>query len=274
MMLTSSVCFVANVLLIRALGTFETASIWLVTFVRFVVGVLVIVVVYSREWQPRRLYQNRKLVGRGILGGLTAYGFYLTIVHLGAGRASFINNMYVIFGALCAAWILGERLRAGLVVGSVTALIGLGLLTDPFSASSGPTIYDGVAVLTALAAGYVVVTIRQLHATEHTSTIFAAQCIYGLAICVIPAAYYSGAVSPIGWIVMIIAAIFAATGQITMTHAFRDLPVAEGSLLQMLVPLGVAAGGVVFFSERFAAHELTGAALILGGTTYTAIRRA
>ena len=58
-----------------------------------------------------------------------------------------------------------------------------------------------------------------------------------------------------------------------MTRGFRELPVAEGSLLQMLVPLGIALGGAAFFGERFTPHELIGAALILGGTAFTAVRR-
>ena len=70
------------------------------------------------------------------------------------------------------------------------------------------------------------------------------------------------------------AGITAGLGQLTMTRAFRDLPVAEGSLIQMLVPLGIAAGGMLFFGERFALHEAIGAALILAGTAFTAVRSA
>ena len=58
-----------------------------------------------------------------------------------------------------------------------------------------------------------------------------------------------------------------------MTRAYRDLTVARGSLLQMLVPLGIAGGGALFFDERFQTHELVGAALILGGTLVTMTRR-
>ena len=72
---------------------------------------------------------------------------------------------------------------------------------------------------------------------------------------------------------MLLSGGFAAAGQIAMTRAFRDLPVAEGSLLQMLVPLGIAIGGVAFFHEPFATHEWIGAALILVGTAVTAWRR-
>jgi drug/metabolite transporter (DMT)-like permease len=59
-----------------------------------------------------------------------------------------------------------------------------------------------------------------------------------------------------------------------MTLAFRHLPAGEGSLWQMLVPVGVAIGGWLFFHERFSAPELVGAALILTGTAWSARRPA
>jgi len=272
LMIASTAFFTTNVLLVRALSQMEAVNVWLVSCVRFLAGIGVILAVYSRECQFRRLFLNPKLASRGIVGGAGVYAFYLTVVHLGAGRATFINNTYVIFGALMAVWMLGERFRATLAIGSVGALAGLALLTNAFAANSHRSIYDLVAILGALGSAYVVVTIRQLHATEHTSTIFAAQCVYGLLLCSAPAALRWQTVSPLAWTIMISAGVFASLGQLTMTRAFRELPVAEGSLLQMLVPVGIAAGGVIFFAERFVAHELVGAALILGGTAFTIVR--
>lgn len=272
-MLASTGCFTANVLLVRALGEVESVDVWLVSCVRFVAGMGVILAVYRDGFEFERLFTQSKLAARGIVGGLGVYAFYLTVVKLGAGRATFINNTYVIFGALMAVWMLGERFRTPLAIGSTAALAGLALLTNAFAAGSRASLYDLLAVITALASAYVVVTIRQLHATEHTSTIFAAQCVYGLLLCTIPAAVQFRAVSTLAWTMMTLAGVFASVGQITMTRAFRDLPVAEGSLLQMLVPLGIAMGGVIFFAERFAMHEIIGAVLILGGSAFTAVRR-
>jgi drug/metabolite transporter (DMT)-like permease len=69
----------------------------------------------------------------------------------------------------------------------------------------------------------------------------------------------------------VVGALCAGSGQICMTRAFRDLPVGEGSLLQMLVPLGIAIGGAVFFHEHFLASDLIGAALILAGSALPAL---
>lgn len=273
LMLLSTVCFTANVLLVRTLSELGFSNVWLVSCARFVVGLAVIVILYRRDWQPAHLVRNTRLIERGLLGGFGVYVTYLAVVKAGAGRATFINNTYVVWGALLAAWLLREKLRPAVLAGGGLALSGLALLTNIFSATNHPSIYDGVAVLSALLSAWVVVTIRQLHATEHSSTIFAAQCLYGLAVCIVPAVLHPAPLSALAAGLLLLGGVTAAVGQLAMTRAFRDLPVAEGSLLQMLVPLGVAVGSVAFFHEHFALHELAGAALILAGTTFTALRR-
>lgn len=273
LMLLSAASFTANVLLIRALGTMGTTNLWLVTSSRFVMGLIMVSTLYRREFQPSHLYRNLRLVERGVVGAVGVYLTYLTVVKLGAGRAIFIGNTYVIWGALMAAWLLREKLRTSVLIGSVAGLVGLGLLTNVFASATQPGIYDLLAIVTALVSAYVVVIIRQLHHNEHTSTIFAAQCAYGLLLCLIPAMVTYQPLSGSSWIIIILASFTAGSGQLTMTRAFRDLPVAEGSLIQMLVPVGVAAGGMFFFKEHFSLAEVLGAALVLGGTAFTALRR-
>lgn len=111
LMLLSAASFTANVLLVRALGAMGAANLWLVSCARFVVGLGLISAFYWREFQPVHLWHNRKLIERGVVGGGGVYLSYLTVVKLGAGRATFIGNTYVIWGALLAAWMLREKLR-------------------------------------------------------------------------------------------------------------------------------------------------------------------
>jgi len=273
LMVFSALAFTANVLLIRALGELQSINVWLVSTVRFVVGLAVVVAFYWRDFEPTHLFRNPKLAVRGLLGSAGVYGYYLTVVHLGAGRATFINNTYVVWGALLAVWLLGERFRWPLAVGGLAALAGLALLTHAFDRGAAVDAYDLLAILVAFGSAHIVITIRQLHATEHTSTIFAAQCVYGLLLCTPPAVLQAAPATPAAWAFMAAAGLCAALGQIAMTRSFRDLTVAEGSLLRMLVPLGIAVGGAVFFAERFSPVELAGAALIFAGSALPAVRR-
>jgi drug/metabolite transporter (DMT)-like permease len=273
-MLFSTACFTANVLLIRAVGTVQSVDVWLISCARFVVGIAVLATVYRREVQFRRVFTKWRLASRGIVGGLGIAVYYLTVVHLGAGRATFINNTYIIFGALLAVWVLREAFRPSLAIGGAAAVAGLALLTNAFTGGPRASAYDLIAVGSAFMSAYVVVTIRLLHAEgEHTATIFAAQCVFGLILCAVPAGVHFEAIPLVGWVLMIVAGVCAAAGQLAMTAGFRDLPVGEGALLQILVPLGIAAGGCVFFGERFALHEMLGAALIIAGTVFTVMRR-
>lgn len=273
LMLVSVVCFTTNVLLVRELADLHAANIWLVSCARFVVGLAMILTLYRSQFEPAHLWRNRKLINRGLVGGLGVYITYLSVVKIGAGRATFIGSTYVIWAPILAAWMLRERLRSAVAIGGVVALAGLALLTNVFSSASHPGLYDLLAVGSALMSAYIVVTIRQLHATEHTSTIFAAQCVYGLALCSVPAVVTYAPLTPAAWAVILLASLAAGAGQLTMTRAFRDLPVAEGSLLQMLVPIGIAFGGFAFFGESFSKREIAGAVLILGGTLFTSARR-
>jgi drug/metabolite transporter (DMT)-like permease len=255
----------------------QAVDVWLLACVRFIVGLGLIMAVFRvgpDAFQPQNVYRHRRLILRGIVGSLGVYTYYLTVVRLGAGRATFINNTYVIIGALLAVVMLGERFRPVLAVGGLSGLAGLALLTNVLGTGTGVGIYDWIAIISAVASAYVVVTIRQLHAEgEHTSTIFAAQCAYGLLICTGPAVASWAPHSPLAWALMLVGALCAGGGQILMTRAFRELPVGEGSLMQMLVPLGIAIGGVVFFREHFAPHELLGAGLILAGSALPALRQ-
>jgi drug/metabolite transporter (DMT)-like permease len=275
LMLVSTVCFVANALVIRALGAHFAVDSWLLSSVRFVVGLILIVTLFppGRVFQFNNLYRNPRLIVRGILGGIGVYLYYVTIVHLGAGRATFISNTYVAMGALLAVVTLREPLTPALIAGSIVSLVGLALLTNVIAAHPSVGFYDMLAILGALASAVVIVTIRQLHLTEHTATIFGAQCFYGLLFCLAPAVVRFAMPPAVAWTLLLASALCAGAGQLTMTRAYRELTVARGSLLQMLVPLGIAAGGAVFFGERFQPRELVGVALILGGTLVTMLRR-
>jgi len=234
---------------------------------------VIVLTLYRREFQPSHLVTNRKLIERGLLGGLCTLGFYYTVTTLGAGRATFINNTYVIWAGLFAVFALREHLRPSLLISAVVTLLGLAFLTNPLASGNHTGFNDFIAFLNALGSAWIVVTIRQLHAREHSSTIFAAQCVFGLLLCVVPAIATVSALPPAAWLILTIASTCAAAGKLLMTHAFRDLSVTEGSLLQMLVPLGIALGGVIFFSEHFTALELLGGALILAGTAVSSYQR-
>lgn len=266
LMLIAAVCFVANVLLIRALGQ-AAGDVWTITALRFAAGLALCLGFQRRALDAHALFTKPRLILRGLIGGASTYALYLAIVHIGAGRAVFLSNTYVIGSAVLAVWMLREPFRPALAAGAAAALLGLGLLTGAVFGHLGVGVYEIVAVTSALAAAWVVVAIRQLHQEGvGTVTIFSSQCVYGLLLCT-PFLIAQGTMpGPTASLGLIVAGLCAAAGQLAMTKAYRDLSVAEGALIQTLVPLGIAAGGVLLFGEALGWIELSGGLLIVAGS--------
>lgn len=274
-MLISSAFFIANVLLVRAIGTHYAVSPWLVASVRFVIGlgIVFLPLMPGGRVDLRALVGNPLVVTRGVVGGAAVAIYYFTIPQLGAGRATFVNNTYILWGALLAALFLREPLQPRMAVALLVGLAGVGLLTGVSAGGWAFSGADGLAILAAVGSAVVVVVIRQLRERETIATIFGSQCAWGLAFTAIPSAQGWHTPSAAAVALLIAAGLLAGGGQLCMTAGYRWLPVAEGSLLQMLVPVGIAVGGVVLFGERYAPAEFVGALLIVASCVVGAITR-
>jgi drug/metabolite transporter (DMT)-like permease len=265
-MLLAAAFFVANVLIIRAFGCGGT-DVWTIAALRFASGLVLCLALHRRELDAEALFTKPRLILRGLVGGIATYGFYLTVVHLGAGRATFLSNTYVVFSSLLAVWVLAEPFRRPLALGAAAALIGLGLLTGALQGLLRVGPYDGVALVCALASAWIVVAIRQLHQEGvSTATIFASQCVYGLLLSTPFVLRTDSWPEPLACAGLVVGGICAGAGQLAMTRAYRHLAVAEGALIQTLVPLGIAAGGLLFFGETLGAADLAGGLLIVAGS--------
>jgi len=268
MMMLSVLFFTANSLLVRLLGDHHAVPSWLVAGSRFLIGIAAVILLARTGYRGGKLSfvaltRNPWLIIRGIVGSLGVYFYYLAINQSGVGRAIFISTTYIPLGAVLAAFFLREPLRPRTVMALLLGIAGVALMTGFSWSNTALAPGDLWAVLTAVSAAIVIVLIRLLHQRETTSTIFAAQCIWGLAIAAAPTVHHWETPTLVASLLLTAAAGCSVCGQLAMTGSFRALPVAEGALIQLLVPFGVALGGVVFFGETYRPAEQWGAGLIL-----------
>lgn len=262
--------FTVNSLLLKGFAD-AGGDAWLALAVRSGGGLVVLAVWFAPDLG--RCLRHPPLIARGVLGGLSTACFYLSIGPLGAGKATLIGTTWPAFAALAAVFLLGEPLGAGRAAGIALALAGLALLTGTTGAAlTAPGLWEAVGLAGAVMAAAVILFIRQLVRTESSATIFGAQCVYGLLLGGPVAAWGWRGLSPADAAMLILATLAAIAGQLAMTEGFRHLSVATGGALQLLTPLAVTAGGVLWFGEAFAPAQAAGAALILAGT-FTALRR-
>jgi drug/metabolite transporter (DMT)-like permease len=267
-MIASVVCFTVNALLLKHLSSNAQISPWVSMAFRAIVGLGLIWIFFGRSGTVsfRRAATGRMLVIRGMFGVFGTAAYYFTIAPLGPGKATLISNTYVVMSAILAVWILKEKLTAAKFVGNVVAFVGLVMLLGVSPQDlSVVTRHEMLALFGALMAAATVIVIRQLTLTESSATIYASQCIFVLLGSLIPAINNWFAISLLEFVLLLVASICASIGQLAMTDGFRHLTIAVGGAFQILVPVFIAIGGVVFFAETFTTVQIVGACLILVG---------
>ena len=268
-MLLSIIFFTVNTLAVRALAlALPGCTGWEVTLFRGIAGTIVVVALYSNHGRLRlkSLIDRPKVIARGLLGAIGVALYYITVIELGAARAVVINLTYPIFAAILAKLFLKESLTATKLFWITCGFLGLMIFLAPKAVTVGMSTYDLLAIAGAVIAAAVVVLIRNLHRSEHGSTIFASQAVY----CVIlTAPFAKGATGEIplpGVGLLLIAGLIVAAGQLTMTFSYRHLEVSKGASLQLLLPIATGIGAWILFDETFGLIELLGAALTLLAT--------
>jgi drug/metabolite transporter (DMT)-like permease len=273
-MTLSLVGFTAMALLVKHLGVARGVSPWLALFFRAAVGMAVVAVVYAPRGAVsfRRAIFSRMLVLRGILGAIGTACYYRTLPELGAGKATLIGNTWVIWAGVFAVFVLGEPLGARKILGILAAVVGISLLMGLQGGDLAVFgLFEAIALGGAFVAAAVVVVIRQLTLTESSGTIFASQCAY-TALLALPFLFLVPAPSALDYLLLVLAALCAALGQLAMTEGFRFLPVSSGGAFQILLPLTISLASVALFRETFTATQIAGGAMILLGCHQAARR--
>jgi drug/metabolite transporter (DMT)-like permease len=274
-MLASVVLFAGNTLLIRGASLVSAgADGWMATLFRGAVGVFLVAALYSggRGFEWRRMFSNRLVVLRGLIGGVGIICFYLTIPELGASRAIVINLTYPMFATVIAAFWLKEKVRVVTSCWLVVAMVGLVVFLSDETMRLAPSAYDMLGLFGALAAGFVVVIIRKLRNEEHPATIYGAQASCSLLMGVPFLGNVAGLPSAGVWL-LALGAVVVTFGQLIMTSAYQRLSIAQGSSLQMTLPIFTAAGAYFLFGEKFETHELAAAVVVLVAIWRVAARR-
>jgi drug/metabolite transporter (DMT)-like permease len=266
-MLGSLVGFTGMALLIRHVGATRGVSPWWALLLRASVGALVVAALYGPRGQVsfRRAAMGRLLVSRGVMGAFGTAAYYFTLPVLGAGKATLIGNTWVIWAALLAVPVLGEKLTLRKIGGMLLAVTGIAMMTGLESGDfSQFGRYEVIAIAGAFVAAGVVVVIRQLTRTESSGTIFASQCLF-TGLLALPFCLGLAVPGATDLALLALAAVLAAWAQLSMTEGFRYLPVGIGGAFQILLPLCIAVCSWVLFDEPFSAFQCLGAGLILGG---------
>jgi drug/metabolite transporter (DMT)-like permease len=239
-----------------------------VALVRFLVGLMPVVLVPRYRRSALRFQRFDLLLYRGFFGGLAVLFYFLAIQHTSVGVATLLNYTAPIFSGVFSMIFIGEQISPKVLIPMPVALTGIFLVVHAHAAPGdviGFGKWELVGLCSAVCSGVAVTAIRAARRTESSWAIYASFCSLGL-LTTLPHGLGSW-LTPRGWewaslAAMSLLAIFA---QLLMTFSLRWVDAMTVGVISQLAVLISMALGAVFLGETITPMTAIGALLTIGG---------
>ena len=236
-----------------------------IAFFRFGFGILICLIATTIGKADLHSSNKKLLIYRGIAIGLCILLYFWAIAAGKLTNSTVLNNSNTIFAVIFASIFLGEVIRWTTLCSLVIAFLGVALLIHPnFQQLCLP---DLIALLSALAAGFSTVFVRELRRRgESTWNVFYYMSFVGMLITLIfaiPAWVWPNSRDFINLCLM---AAFGIASQLMLTSAYKYCKTATGSIISMSSLVFSSFLGIIVLAERLSTLETCGAGLIILGS--------
>jgi drug/metabolite transporter (DMT)-like permease len=245
------------------------------TFFRCAYAVPILAAIWmARKAQDHRTRRERAIaLLSGLILAVDLAVWHESIAFIGAGLGTVIANVQVVFVAL-AAWLLfGERPRGRTLAIVAFVLVGVTLtsgLAGHDAYGSRPVAGVALGVLSGVAyAAYLLIFRAATQSNAPTvgplldSTVGAA---LGALVCALFDRHFS--IVPFWpahlWLVLL-AVVSQVVGWLMISAAIPQLPAIETSIMLLLQPVGSVLWGILLFGEHLSRLQWIGTAIVLGG---------
>lgn len=262
--LTAVVLGLVTGMLVKKVGTDVTVITTLFYRFLFSVPLLLIFAIIARKSQFLKIEQKKTLLLR-IIFGLSGISFwFLAIRSMPLGQATTLFQSSVIFVTLLSPFLLNEKVGWFRWAAVLTGLIGIIIVTDPFSSAMSIAVIYGI--LAASSGAILAILLRRLGRRDKPTSIalwynFSGTIVIAVIIIIMPKQ-----LSSIGGqtlIDLILLGAVASVLQIFFTTAYKYLDaVVVSSMRYIQIPLSGFAG-YLLFSESMSLNQILGAIIII-----------
>lgn len=266
------IAFAANSLLCRmALGGHLIDPVSFTT-IRLVSGALALITI-SRVFGESKMPQKIKgSWGSGLALFAYAAAFSLSYVSLSTGIGALILFGSVQMTMIGAALKSGEKIGPMQWVGSVAAICGLIYLVLPGISAPDPL---GAILMCVSGIAWGVYSIRGKGVSSPV-TMTAGNFTRSAPMAVIASVVAFSSVHLITFgilLALISGVVTSGLGYVLWYKTLRSLTTTQASVVQLVVPVLAAFGGVAFLSEQVSARLIVASAMILGGVALAVVKR-
>ena len=254
------------------------------SFFRAVYALPVLLVLWLiRRGEDRRPMSRRWMaVGAGVALGADLVSWHTSIEFIGAGLATLLANTSVIFVAIGAWILLGEKPRPTTMAAIPVILVGVTLVSglgqgDPFG--TDPIRGTAFALLAAVFYATFILGFRHSNSDQAPAAGPLMEATLGAAVTSLIVGLVSSAIDfdiswpAHGWLIAL-AVGSQVVGWLSISYALPRLPAVETATIILIQPALTLIWGAMIFAERPSTLQIVGAAIVLGGVAFVAWVRA
>ncbi|MGH8916091.1 MAG: DMT family transporter [Acidimicrobiia bacterium] len=244
---------------------------------------MLFVVWWVRRDEDQRSRNKRYIAfAAGLVLGLDVVVWHISIEYIGAGLATLIANSQVIVVAVVAWIFFSEKPSRQIAVAIPVVLLGVALVSglgrgDSFG--SNPLLGTLLALVSALFYAGFILGLRNSNDIQAPSAGPLMEATAGAALSALIAGVFGGDLqyAPTwpahGWLI-VLALSSQVAGWLLIGYALPRLPAVETATIILLQPVLTMVWGVLIFGEAPSPIQLVGAALVLAGVGFVAVRGA
>ncbi len=254
----------AMALLVRATVGLPGVSAYQTTFFRFLIGGGVVGAALLARRRAPVARNHLWLAIRGICGAGAMLIYFHAITHIGLAKGTVLLYTNVIWAALLAPFVLGDRMDGRLCMSVAVAFAGVYLLLAPVGGLGGVSRDDVMALAAGLVGGIAVVAVRKVRETDDATTVFLVLALSGVLLTAWPAARGGFVPDARAWPLLIGIGLSGTAAKLLSDSAYRHVRGVEGAIWSMLTPVLNSVAGPLIFGEQLSARGIVGSTLVVG----------
>ena len=235
----------------------------------------------DRRYGPRTRDERLLAMGAGVFFAIDLVLWHHAIASVGAGIATVLGNLQVVFVGVIAWWLLHERPSPRLVAAVPVVLVGVVLISGVVGEGAygdDPGLGVLFGVLTAVAYTGFLLTLRAGSADVRRSAGALFHATLASALVVLPAGWLLGELElqtswEAFWWLLTLALTSQVVGWLLIAAALPRAPAALSSVVLTLQPVAAVLLAIVLVDEDPSAVQLAGVAVVLTGVLLATGRR-
>ncbi len=208
-------------------------------------------------------HNGRLMAYRSIATAFGGIFYFYSMAMIPIADAVVLKYTYPLFAVGIAAFFYGERAGIGVFSALSLSLTGIVVMMSPSGFTPGIGYLWGI--LNGLCAGMDVAFLRQLRASNDSSTILYFNALAGVAVSLPFLAQGMGVPTLSGVVYTLLAALFGLLGQISMVYGFRYIKTGSGSVVMAVEVVFSALLALIVLGQIPGFWKIIGGTMVIAG---------